>query len=87
MALLFKLETREGVPAEPPALSSFVPKWREGDTIPLGRKALRVVGIRGPIDFGAVCARLCPDDLREHLEPIRIRGADAEGAFVELARP
>ena len=46
MAFLFKLETTDGVPAEPPTLSSAVPNWRPGDVIPLGRKALRVVGIR-----------------------------------------
>jgi hypothetical protein len=46
MAFLFKLETPEGVPAEPPTLSSAVPNWRAGDTIPLGHRTLRVVGIR-----------------------------------------
>jgi hypothetical protein len=40
------LETVEGKPAEPPRLSSAVPNWRVGDTIPLGHKALRVVGKR-----------------------------------------
>jgi hypothetical protein len=39
---LFKL-TMDSVPAE---LSSAVPNWRAGDTIPLGHKTLRVVGIR-----------------------------------------
>jgi hypothetical protein len=34
------------VPAEPPTLSSAVPNWRPGDTIPLGGKTLRVVGLR-----------------------------------------
>jgi len=37
---------RVGVPAEPPTLSSAVTNWRAGDTIPLGHKTLRVVGIR-----------------------------------------
>jgi hypothetical protein len=46
MAFLFKLETRDGSPAEPPTLSSAVPNWRAGDTIPLGRRALRVVAVR-----------------------------------------
>ena len=46
MAFLFKLETTDGVPAEPPRLSSAVPNWKAGDIIPLGPKALRVVGIR-----------------------------------------
>jgi hypothetical protein len=46
MAFLFKLETKEGLAAEPPTLSSAVPNWRAGDTIPLGRRALRVVAVR-----------------------------------------
>jgi hypothetical protein len=43
---LFRLETTDGAPAEPPTLASAVPTWRTGDTIPLGRKTLRVVGLR-----------------------------------------
>jgi hypothetical protein len=46
MAFLFKLETTEGVPADPPTLSAAVPNWSEGDTIHLGRRTLRVVGRR-----------------------------------------
>jgi hypothetical protein len=46
MAFLFKLETTDGVPAEPPTLSSAVPNWRPGDTMPLGGKSLRVVELR-----------------------------------------
>jgi hypothetical protein len=46
MAFLFKLETTDGVPAEPPTLSTAVPNWRPGDTIPLGGKTLQVVGLR-----------------------------------------
>ena len=46
MAFLFKLETTDGLPAEPPTLSSVVPNWRAGDTIPFGHKTLRVVSIR-----------------------------------------
>jgi hypothetical protein len=42
---LFRLETPDGVPAEPPKLASAVPNWRAGDTIPLGRRMLRVVGV------------------------------------------
>jgi hypothetical protein len=40
------VETTNGVPAEPATLTSAVPNWREGDTIPLRQKTLRVVGIR-----------------------------------------
>jgi hypothetical protein len=43
---LFRLETEDGAPAEPPTLSSAVPNWREGDTIHLGKRTLRVIGKR-----------------------------------------
>ena len=33
---LFRLETPDGEPAEPPTLSSAVPNWHAGDEIPLG---------------------------------------------------
>jgi hypothetical protein len=46
MAFLFKLETTEGAPAEPPTLTTAVPNWRAGDTIPLGHGTLRVVRVR-----------------------------------------
>ena len=35
---LFRLETTEGVPADPPTLASAVPNWKAGDTIALGRR-------------------------------------------------
>jgi hypothetical protein len=43
---LFRLETADGAPAEPPTLRSAVPNWRAGDTIPLGERTLRVVRVR-----------------------------------------
>jgi hypothetical protein len=43
---LFRLETTDGDPADPPTLSSAVPSWSSGDTIPLGGRMLRVVGVR-----------------------------------------
>ena len=46
MAFLFRLQTEDGTRAEPPTLSSAVPNWRAGDTIPLGHRALRVVAVR-----------------------------------------
>jgi hypothetical protein len=46
MAFLFRLQTADGVPAEPPTLTSAVPNWGPGDTIPLGPTTLRVVGVR-----------------------------------------
>jgi hypothetical protein len=46
MAFLFKLETEDGVPAEPAELHAAVPNWRAGDTIHLGSRTLRVVALR-----------------------------------------
>ena len=46
MAFMFRLEQEDGSPAEPPTLKTAVPNWRPGDTIPHGRKTLRVVAIR-----------------------------------------
>jgi hypothetical protein len=46
MAFPFRLQTAEGASAEPPTLTSAVPNWRPGDTIPLGRRTLRVVHVR-----------------------------------------
>jgi hypothetical protein len=47
MAFLFRLETTDGVPADPPTLTSAVPNWSPGDTIPFGAgRTLRVVDVR-----------------------------------------
>jgi hypothetical protein len=43
---LFRFETPDGAPADPPTLASAVTNWRTGDTIPLGGRTLRVVRIR-----------------------------------------
>jgi hypothetical protein len=43
---LFRLETVDGAPAEPPTFATAVPNWSLGDVIPLGHRALRVVGKR-----------------------------------------
>jgi hypothetical protein len=43
---LFRLETPEGAPAEPPTLSAAVPNWGPGDVIHLGSRGLRVVRAR-----------------------------------------
>ncbi len=43
---LFRLETADGAPADPPTMSAAVPNWRAGDTIPLGGRTLRVVRVR-----------------------------------------
>jgi hypothetical protein len=44
--LTFKLVTVDGAPADPPSLTTVAPKWEPGDTIPLGRRTLRVVDVR-----------------------------------------
>jgi hypothetical protein len=38
---LFRLETVDGAPAEPPTFATAVPNWSPGDVIPLGHRALR----------------------------------------------
>jgi hypothetical protein len=43
---LFRLETEDGKPAEPAMLNAAIPNWRVGDTIPLGKRALVVIGNR-----------------------------------------
>jgi hypothetical protein len=46
MAFTFNLETTDGTPADPPSFQTVAPMWRPGDTIPLGRRTLRVIGVR-----------------------------------------
>jgi len=46
MAFMFTLEHEDGTPAEPPILKTAVPNWKAGDTIPLGGRTLRVVGVK-----------------------------------------
>jgi hypothetical protein len=41
---LFRLETADGRPAEPPTLSSAISNWSAGDCIYLGKRTLRVIG-------------------------------------------
>jgi hypothetical protein len=53
MAFYFKLELRDGTPADPPTLHTAVPNWRSGDMIPLGHETLRVIEVRDDSD-GAV---------------------------------
>jgi hypothetical protein len=43
---LFRLETMEGEPADPPTFRAAVPNWNQGDSIHLGHRTLRVVGSR-----------------------------------------
>jgi hypothetical protein len=44
--LTFKLVTVDGTPADPPSLTTVAPKWEPGDMIPLGKRTLRVIGVR-----------------------------------------
>lgn len=46
MAFTFRLETQDGAPADPSTLNAAVPNGRAGDTIPLGKRTLRVIGKR-----------------------------------------
>jgi hypothetical protein len=46
MTFLFRLETKDGAPADPPTLSSAVPDWNVGHSIYFGGRTLRVVGVR-----------------------------------------
>jgi hypothetical protein len=46
MAFLWKLETKDGQPAEPATFKTAVPNWKPGDQIPLGGRSLRVVAVR-----------------------------------------
>jgi hypothetical protein len=46
MAFLFRLETFGRRTAEPATLNSAVPNWGAGDTIPLGKRTLVVIGKR-----------------------------------------
>ena len=44
MAFQFRLERKDGTPADPPVLHTAVPTWQAGDTIPLGAdRTLRVI--------------------------------------------
>lgn len=46
LAFTFRLELEDGTPADPPRFRTAVLTWKAGDTIPLGARTLRVVGIR-----------------------------------------
>jgi hypothetical protein len=43
---LFRLETPEGAPAEPPTIAVAVPNMRPGDAIPIGARTLRIIQVR-----------------------------------------
>jgi hypothetical protein len=43
---LFRLELEDGTRADPPTFETAVPTWQAGDTVPLGRRVLRVAGVR-----------------------------------------
>jgi hypothetical protein len=49
MTCTFRLVTVDGAPADPPSLTTVAPKWEPGDTIPLGRRTLRVIDV-GDVD-------------------------------------
>jgi hypothetical protein len=43
---LFRFELADGAPAEPATIEVAVPNMRVGDSVPLGKRTLRVVGTR-----------------------------------------
>jgi hypothetical protein len=43
---LFRLELADGAPAEPSTIEVAVPNMRVGDSVPLGKRTLRVIGTR-----------------------------------------
>jgi hypothetical protein len=47
MAFTYKLELEDGTPADPPTFGSAPGvSWKAGDTIAIGRRTLRVLGVR-----------------------------------------
>ena len=46
MAFIYRLQLEDGTLADPPVLNTAVPNWSAGDTIPLGHRTLRVIGVR-----------------------------------------
>ncbi len=42
----FRASTGGRPPADPPTFQTVAPLWRPGDTIPLGRRTLRVIDVR-----------------------------------------
>jgi hypothetical protein len=43
---LFRLETVDGASADPATFATAVPNWSPGGVIPVGHRALRVIGKR-----------------------------------------
>jgi hypothetical protein len=62
MTCTFRLVTVDGAPAGPPSLTTVAPRWEPGDTIPLGRRTLRVIGVRYVDDEATV---LIVEDMSE----------------------
>jgi hypothetical protein len=50
IAFIYKLEQQDGTPVEPPMFRTAVPTWNTGDTIPLGARILRVLGVHDDAD-------------------------------------
>jgi hypothetical protein len=63
-ALDFELRRADGTPADPPSFQTVAPLWRPGDTIPLGRRTLRVIGVRHE-DDGDKTTVLIVEDMSE----------------------
>jgi hypothetical protein len=71
---MFRLETVDGEPAEPPTFATAVPNWSLGDVIPLGHRALRVIGKRDdeadqPPAIRSCATRSCAEALTSMMRP------------------
>jgi len=55
MAFTYKLEHEDGQPVDPPMFRTAIPTWRVGDTMPLGRKTLRVVAVAKTTQINRLC--------------------------------
>jgi hypothetical protein len=62
--LTFELRRVDGSPADPPSFKTVAPMWRPGDTIPLGRRKLRVIGVRHAEDADKTTVLIVEDMAR-----------------------
>ena len=81
--LTFELRRVDGTPADPPTFQTVAPLWRPGDTIPLGRRTLRVIGVRHAEDIDRTTVLIVEDMSRCASSPdsARVVGSCAEVAF------
>ena len=80
MVFTYKLELEDGAPADPPTIRSAPGvTWKPGDTIPLGKRTLRVVGGAGASDsLGAGFALAVPTGIDCRSREGRVPAGDAQ---------